>query len=116
MTQTKKYDFRIVEDKTTWTGQITRRQSARKIVVSKTQKGFATEAEAIAWGETELKSFLENLVKRNERKAIARDERNKAADAKELAADVWRSARDEKRASESDSADENLDYGSDAER
>lgn len=114
MTQTKKYDFRVVEDKTTWTGQITRRQSARKTVVSKTQKGFTTEAEAIAWGETELKSFLENLIKRNERKAIARDERNKAADAKELAADVWRSARDEKRASESDSEGDNLDYGSDA--
>ncbi|MFT5789118.1 MAG: hypothetical protein ACI8SJ_001229 [Shewanella sp.] len=116
MTQTKKYDFRVVEDKATWTGQITRRQSARKIVVSKTQKGFATEAEAIAWGETELKSFLENLVKRNERKAKGREERNKAADEKQLAADVWRSARDEKAASESSSDDDNLDYGSDAER
>ncbi|WOT04586.1 DUF3622 domain-containing protein [Shewanella youngdeokensis] len=112
MTQTKKYDFRVVEDKTTWTCQITRRQSARKIVVSKSQKGFETEAAATAWGETELKSFLENLVKRNERKAIAREERNKAAEDKEHAADVWRAARDEKAGSESYSND-SLDYGSD---
>lgn len=116
MTQTKKYDFRVVQDKETWTGQITRRQSARKIVVSKTQKGFATEAEATAWGETELKSFLENLVKRNERKAKAREERNKAADEKELAADAWRSARDERSESNIDFDEDNLDYGSDAER
>ncbi|MGS0681564.1 DUF3622 domain-containing protein [Shewanella sp. 125m-7] len=115
MTQTKKYDFRVVADGATWTGQITRRQTARKIVVSKTKKGFATEAEAQAWGETELKSFLENLIKRNERKAKARDERNEAADAKEQAAEVWRSAR-EAAAPKSDYDDDNSDYESDAER
>ncbi|GIU42475.1 hypothetical protein TUM4438_09140 [Shewanella sairae] len=111
MTQTKKYDFRVVADGATWTGQITRRQTARKIVVSKSKKGFATEAEAQAWGETELKSFLENLIKRNERKAKAREERNEAADAKELAADAWRNARPSK----SDYDEDNLDYESDSE-
>ena len=115
MTQTKKYDFRVIADGATWTGQITRRQTARKIVVSKSKKGFATEAEAQAWGETELKSFLENLIKRNERKAKARDERNEAADAKEQAADAWRSAR-EAAAPKSDFDEDNLDYESDSER
>ncbi|ABZ78131.1 conserved hypothetical protein [Shewanella halifaxensis HAW-EB4] len=115
MTQTKKYDFRVVADGATWTGQITRRQTARKIVVSKSKKGFATEAEAQAWGETELKSFLENLIKRNERKAKAREERNEAADAKELAAEVWRSARDSAESSR-DFDEDNSDYESDAER
>jgi len=115
MTQTKKYDFCVVQEQSTWTGQITRRQSARKIVVSKSQKGFATEAEAIAWGEAELKSFLENLVKRNERKAKAREERNKAADEKALAADAWRNARDEKADPDHRFDEDNLDYGSDAE-
>lgn len=114
MTQTKKYDFRVVADGATWTGQITRRQTARKIVVSKAKKGFATEAEAQAWGETELKSFLENLIKRNERKAKAREERNEAAEAKELAADAWRSARPSKN-SGYDFDEDNLDYESDSE-
>ncbi|GIU06037.1 MULTISPECIES: DUF3622 domain-containing protein [unclassified Shewanella] len=115
MTQTKKYDFRVVADGATWTGQITRRQTARKIVVSKSKKGFATEAEAQAWGETELKSFLENLIKRNERKAKARGERNEAAEAKELAADAWRDAREAKGSDKSFDED-NLDYESDSER
>ncbi|GIU19582.1 DUF3622 domain-containing protein [Shewanella sp. MBTL60-007] len=115
MTQTKKYDFRVVADGATWTAQITRRQTARKIVVSKSKQGFATEAEAQAWGETELKSFLENLIKRNERKAKAREERNEAAEAKELAADAWRDAREPK-GSDYGFDEDNLDYESDSDR
>ncbi|ACA85000.1 DUF3622 domain-containing protein [Shewanella woodyi] len=94
MTQTKKFDFRIVQDKDVWAAEITRRMTARKTIVSKRKTGFATEAEATAWGEKELKSFLDNLMERNERKAKQREVRNDAAAAKELAADAWRDARD----------------------
>jgi len=67
MTTNKKYDFRAVQNKSDWTAEITRRASSKKTIVSKSQDGFATEAEAKAWGETELASFLENLTKRNKR-------------------------------------------------
>ncbi|NRB24158.1 DUF3622 domain-containing protein [Shewanella sp.] len=94
MTQTKKFDFRIVQDKQVWAAEITRRMTARKTIVSKRKTGFATEAEASAWGEKELQSFLDKLMLRNERKAKQRDERTQAAASKEQAADAWRDARD----------------------
>jgi len=67
MTTNKKYDYRIAQDGTSWTAEIIRRVTTKKTAVSKTQDGFATEAEAKAWGEKELKSFLENLAERNKR-------------------------------------------------
>ncbi|QFU24386.1 DUF3622 domain-containing protein [Shewanella eurypsychrophilus] len=116
MTQTKKFDFRIKQDKDVWAAEITRRQTARKTVVSKRKTGFATEAEATAWGEKELKSYLDNLMERNERKAKQREERTEAAAAKEQAADAWREARDvaDGESEGSDSFDEDSDdYASD---
>jgi|GEM_PF-218770 len=94
MTQTKKFDCRIVQDNDVWAAEITRRMTARKTIVSKRKTGFATEADAIAWGDKELKSFLDKLVERNERKAKQREVRTEATAAKDLAADVWREARD----------------------
>ena len=67
MTQSKKYDYRISQDKKTWTTEIIRRVTSKRTTVSKTQDGFATEAEAKAWGESELASFLANLTKKNKR-------------------------------------------------
>lgn len=67
MTTNKKYDYRIVQNKSDWTAEITRRASSKKTIVSKSQDGFSTEAEAKAWGEKELVAFLENLTKRNKR-------------------------------------------------
>ncbi|MCF6337803.1 MAG: DUF3622 domain-containing protein [Gammaproteobacteria bacterium] len=67
MTTNKKYDYRAVQGKTHWIAEITRRATSKKTVVSKSQDGFATEADAKAWGEKELASFLENLTKRNKR-------------------------------------------------
>jgi hypothetical protein len=67
MTPIKKYDYRVVQNGKTWTAEITRRATSKKTVISKSQDGFASEAEAKAWGEEELKSFLENLGKRNKR-------------------------------------------------
>ena len=65
MAKGKKYDYRIVADKTNWTAEITRRKTSREVVVSKRQQGFASESDAKAWGESELKSFLQNLVEKN---------------------------------------------------
>lgn len=72
MTKGKKYVYRVVQDKTTWTAEIVRRVTAKKTVVSKSQGGFATESEAQAWGESELKSFSQNLNDRNKLRAKQR--------------------------------------------
>ncbi|NRA55269.1 MAG: DUF3622 domain-containing protein [Gammaproteobacteria bacterium] len=69
MSKGKKFDYRIEQDNETWTAQIVRRKTARETIVSKTQDGFATEAEATQWAQTELVSFLENLKRRNARRS-----------------------------------------------
>lgn len=61
MTQRKKYTCRVSQTDSSWTIEIVRRVTAKKTVVTKQQGGFATEAEAQAWGETELKALLKKL-------------------------------------------------------
>jgi hypothetical protein len=92
MTQQKKYGLRVIEAEGTWTAQVTRRMTARKTVVSKSQAGFASEAEASEWGNKALQEIVENLMVRNERRAKQRDERNQALAVKEAAAQEWRDA------------------------
>ncbi|ABO22477.1 DUF3622 domain-containing protein [Shewanella loihica] len=94
MTQNKKYGLRVSEAEGSWTAEVTRRMTARKTVVTKAQTGFASEAEATAWGEETLKGIVDNLMLRNERRAKQRVERNEAAAAKEAAAEKWRAERD----------------------
>jgi len=67
MTTNKKYDYRAIQKKAGWTTEITRRVTSKRTVISKSQDGFATEAEAEAWGKKELVLFSENLTKRNKR-------------------------------------------------
>lgn len=67
MTTNKKYDCRVTQEGASWTAEIVRRVTSKRTAVSKSQDGFATEAEAQAWGEKELKSFLDNLADRNKR-------------------------------------------------
>ncbi len=67
MPKSRKYDMQVMETDGAWKAEIIRRASAKKSVVSKTQDGFATEAEARAWAEKELATFLE-LNERNKRK------------------------------------------------
>ena len=74
MTKGKKYDYRVVENNKTWTTEIIRRASSKKTVVSKSQAGFSTEAEAQEWGQTELKTFLKNLKESNQRRAEKRSQ------------------------------------------
>jgi len=67
MTQSKKYDYSISQDKKTWTTEIIRRVKSKRTTGSKTNDGFATEAEAKDLGESALASFLANLTKKNKR-------------------------------------------------
>ena len=69
----KKYTVRIEQESSGWVGQIIRRASAKKSVVSKSQSGFTTESEAQEWGESELQSFLKSLGERNKRRAQQRE-------------------------------------------
>ena len=63
MKQSKKYDYRVLQDNDAWTAEITRRVTSRVTVVSKGKGGFATEAEAKAWGQAEVEAFLKKTNK-----------------------------------------------------
>jgi len=88
MAKGKKYDFNLVLVDGTWTAEIVRKITSKKTVVSKSQAGFASEAEAQVWAETELKGFLQNQIERNERRvrpvADAVEENIQASDESEV--------------------------------
>jgi len=68
MAKGKKYDFNLVLVDGSWTAEIVRKITSKKTVVSKSQAGFASEAEAQVWAEAELKGFLQNQIDRNNRR------------------------------------------------
>ena len=68
MAASSKYAIKIVQEESVWTADITRRVSRKEVVVSATQSGFASEAEAQAWADNELKGFVENQNARNKRR------------------------------------------------
>lgn len=74
MAQSKKYDSKIQQNGATWTAKIIRRVTSQKTMVSKQQHGFASEAEAKAWAETQIAMFLENLKARNKRRSQPRQQ------------------------------------------
>lgn len=71
MTKSKKYNYVIAQDEASWNVEIIRRVTARSSVVTKSQSGFGTEAEAQAWGEAEVNALLKktNLSELNKRRA-----------------------------------------------
>jgi hypothetical protein len=73
MATSKKYSVQIVQEDNVWTADIVRRVSARSNIVSKSQSGFSSEAEAQAWADTELKGFMANQSERNKRRAKKRE-------------------------------------------
>ena len=81
MTKAKKYDFRVVKVGETWKTEITRRMTATKTIVSKSNDGFASEAEAEAWGKQELPAFLATQAERNKRKTEKHIKAKSIADA-----------------------------------
>ena len=74
MAASKKYNVKIKQDGATWSTKITRRISSQRTITSKKQDGFASEAEAQAWGEQEIALFLKNLSARNKRRSKLRAE------------------------------------------
>ena len=72
MTQSKKYSCHVSQDGTTWTAEIVRRVSSKKTHTTKKQSGFVSEAEAQAWGESEVKTLLNNLNKSESEKRRAK--------------------------------------------
>ncbi|WP_041522012.1 DUF3622 domain-containing protein [Gilvimarinus agarilyticus] len=65
----KKFDYRVTEVDGAWRAELTRRATARKTLVSKSQDGFATQADATTWAEAELKTLLANVRARQEAKS-----------------------------------------------
>ncbi|ABE54017.1 conserved hypothetical protein [Shewanella denitrificans OS217] len=100
MSKSKKYDFRVSQLDNGWKTEITRRMTSTKTVVSKSHDGFATEAEAAAWGELELKGYLSAQMERNKRKT------EKHLKAKSLAAAIAAESAVDEEFSESDSEDD----------
>ena len=80
MKQSKKYDYRVIQDNDSWTTEITRRVTSRVTVVSKGKGGFATEAEAKEWGESEVKTFLKktNIGDQEKRREKKKEEEQKS--------------------------------------
>ncbi len=73
MAKGKKYDYRLREAGAVWRAEIVRRVTSKQTVISKSQDGFASKAQARAWGERELQSFIENQSKRNRQRSEKRD-------------------------------------------
>jgi uncharacterized protein YdaU (DUF1376 family) len=74
MAQSKKYNINVFQSDDTWTAQITRQVTSRKRTVSKQQDGFADEAAAQEWAQTELKNYISAQQARNVKHATHRAE------------------------------------------
>ncbi|CAM2913480.1 DUF3622 domain-containing protein [Vibrio rarus] len=72
MSDNKKFTVRTIEKRNGWCAEIVRQVSSRRTTVSKREMGFESEAQAQAWGEKELVSFIQNQIERNKRKAAER--------------------------------------------
>lgn len=93
-----KYVYRVVQDDAGWTAGIIRRVTARETMITKSQAGFATEAEAIVWAEKELANFAQNLSQRRVERASQHQ--------KNLAEQAERDAEYARRQAEAAGADE----------
>ena len=63
----------MLQDNDAWTAEVTRRVTSRVTVVSKGKGGFATEAEAKAWGQIEVEAFLKKTNKGEMEKRRAKE-------------------------------------------
>ncbi|NOI66557.1 DUF3622 domain-containing protein [Vibrio sp. 99-8-1] len=72
MSSSKKFSYNVVEKRSGWTAEIVRQVSSKRSVVSKREMGFESEADAIAWAEKELPSFIALQADRNKRKSAMR--------------------------------------------
>ena len=69
-----KFNYRLVQNDKSWSAEIIRKMTAKKVVVTLKKDGFATEKEADTWGKSELESFVTTLNERrrllNEKKSL----------------------------------------------
>lgn len=82
MSQSQKYQYRILPAGSAWTAEIVRRVSAKKETVSKRQTGFGSEAEAQTWAEGELAAFQQLQSSSNQRRAKLRQQKQQAREAR----------------------------------
>jgi len=73
MTQSKKYDCRVVQGDTGWVAEIVRRVTSKKTIITKSKDGFSTEAEAQDWGQKEVKTFLKNQNINEQKKRYSKE-------------------------------------------
>ncbi len=78
MTKGKKYDYQVSQNNAYWTTKIVRQVTSTKTIVSKYQDGFSTESDAQAWGQSEIKLFLQKLKERNIRHSRQRTQENQS--------------------------------------
>ena len=72
MTKGKKYNINTIKNESTWSAQITRQVTSRKIKVTKEKDNFETEAAAKKWAEKTLLEFTSTLSTSNDRHAAQR--------------------------------------------
>lgn len=60
MNPSKKYSCRVIQNGSAWTAEVVRRVTSKRSLVTKSQDGLATEAEALAWGEKEVNALLKS--------------------------------------------------------
>lgn len=87
-----KYGSRIVQSGDAWTAEITRRVSARKTGVPKSEEGFKSEADAQAWIDKELPHFLEKQGEKNKVAKIEATKAKKEASEKAIKEEAYKEA------------------------
>lgn len=70
----KKYQTNVSQSGDTWTAQITRQITSRKVHVSKEQADFASETEAQEWADATLMEFVGTQKTANQRQGTSRKE------------------------------------------
>lgn len=62
MSHSKQYSLQVSNGGDSWTAEVSRKISAQRSTITKTQSGFASEQEAQAWGEAFIKELLEKFA------------------------------------------------------
>lgn len=85
MSKSSKYSIIVEAVDDAWRAQIVRQVTSRKVMVSKSQDGFASEELAQAWAAKELEHFTKVLEQSNKRQSEKRQAAAAAKQAKETA-------------------------------
>ncbi len=65
-----KFNYRLVKNDKSWSAEIIRKMTSKKMVVTKKKDNFATKKEANVWGKAELDSFVTGL---NDRRRLLKE-------------------------------------------